>query len=159
MIVGSRLRTPIGVLEVTAVDKVTRPTRRGRAGGRLRERAGRARLVPEADGRLLPHRAAPGGPDPRLALRELPPDDAVFAALERMGEWTYEYLQAIADHPGKRAPDLAESFGRETAPFKRDVRKLKELGLTISLEVGYELSPRGQLTLSSRPNALRKTSP
>ena len=83
----------------------------------------------------------------------------MFAALERMGEWTYEYLQAIADHPGQRAPDLAESFGRETAPFKRDVRKLKELGLTISLEIGYELSPRGQLTLSSRPNALRKTSP
>ena len=45
------------------------------------------------------------------------------------------------------APDLAASFGRETAPFKRDVRKLKELGLTISLEVGYELSPRGRAYL------------
>ena len=83
----------------------------------------------------------------------------MFAELERMGDWTYEYLQAIADNPGLRAPDLAESFGRETAPFKRDVRKLKELGLTISLEIGYELSPRGQLTLRSRPNALRNTSP
>ena len=71
-----------------------------------------------------------------------------------MGEWTYEYLQAIADHPGLRAPDLAESFGRETAPFKRDVRKLKELGLTISLEIGYELSPRGQLTLELAPERL-----
>ncbi len=76
-----------------------------------------------------------------------------------MGPWTYEVLQAIADNPGLRAPDLAASFGRETLPFKRDVRKLKELGLTISLEVGYELSKRGQLTLSARPNALRKTSP
>jgi hypothetical protein len=92
-------------------------------------------------------------------LRELPPDDAVFAKLERMGGWTYAYLQAIADNPGKRAPDLAEAFGRETAPFKRDVRKLKELGLTISLEIGYELSARGQMTLRSRPKALRKTSP
>ena len=27
--------------------------------------------------------------------------------------------------------------------FKRDVRKLKELGLTESLEIGYRLSPRG----------------
>jgi len=34
--------------------------------------------------------------------------------------------------------------GRETQPFKRDVRKLKELGLTESLERGYQLSPRGQ---------------
>jgi len=31
--------------------------------------------------------------------------------------------------------------------FKRDVRRLKELGLTVSLSVGYELSPRGQAFL------------
>jgi hypothetical protein len=43
-----------------------------------------------------------------------------------------------------RAPDLAARMGRETLPFKRDVRKLKELGLTESLEVGYRLSPRGR---------------
>jgi hypothetical protein len=39
--------------------------------------------------------------------------------------------------------------GRETAPFKLDVRKLKNLGLTISLVVGYELSPRGQAFLDA----------
>jgi len=78
----------------------------------------------------------------------------------RYVENLYALLDKLrADHPGLRAPDLAQSFGRETLPFKRDVRKLKELGLTISLKIGYELSPRGQLTLSSRPNALRKTSP
>jgi hypothetical protein len=43
-----------------------------------------------------------------------------------------------------RAPDLAASFGRETQPFKIDVRKLKALGLTESLTVGYRISPRGQ---------------
>ena len=53
----------------------------------------------------------------------------------------------IAERPGVRAPDLAASLGRETLPFKRDVRKLKELGLTESLEVGYRLSPRGQAFL------------
>lgn len=46
-----------------------------------------------------------------------------------------------------RAPDLATSFGRETAPFKIDVRKLKNLGLTISLTVGYRISPRGEAYL------------
>ena len=159
VLVGSRLTTSIGVLEVTSVDPVERPTDEdARAAG---YESGQAVLdaFPKRTGdfyRIALHLA---GPDPRLALRELPPDDAVFAKLDRMGEWPSEYLQAIAERPGVRAPDLAESFGRETAPFKRDVRKLKELGLTISLERGYELSRRGQLTLSSRPNALRKTSP
>ena len=49
--------------------------------------------------------------------------------------------------PATRAPDLAASLGRETAPFKADVRKLKELGLTESLLVGYRLSPRGRAYL------------
>jgi hypothetical protein len=159
VLVGSKLRTKIGVLEVTAVDKVKRPTNKdARAAGYA---SGQAVLdaFPKRTGDFYRIALHVAGPDPRLALRETPPDAAVFAKLERMGEWTYEYLQAIADHPGLRAPDLAQSFGRETLPFKRDVRKLKELGLTISLKIGYELSPRGQLTLSSRPKAFLKTSP
>ena len=56
-------------------------------------------------------------------------------------------LRLIAEKPGVRAPDLAASLGRETLPFKRDVRKLKELGLTRSLPVGYEISPRGRAYL------------
>ena len=50
----------------------------------------------------------------------------------------------IAAQPATRAADLAAGFGRETLPFKNDVRKLKNLGLTESLEVGYQLSPRGR---------------
>jgi hypothetical protein len=54
-------------------------------------------------------------------------------------------LDAIRRRPATRAADLAaEEFGRERDPFKIDVRKLKNLGLTHSLEVGYELSPRGE---------------
>ena len=45
------------------------------------------------------------------------------------------------------ARDAAASLGREKLPFKRDVRKLKELGLTKSLLVGYRLSPRGRAYL------------
>ncbi len=58
-----------------------------------------------------------------------------------------DVLQTIQARPAVRAPDLAASFGRETAPFKLDVRKLKALGLTISLPVGYRLSPRGEAFL------------
>jgi predicted transcriptional regulator len=86
------------------------------------------------------------GPDPRVALRSAEPDEAVFAALAKY-PWARDYLQCIADRPAVRAPDLAESFGRETAAFNRDIRKLKELGLTESLDVGYRLSPRGELVL------------
>ena len=49
--------------------------------------------------------------------------------------------------PASRA--RAEAAGVETVAFKRDVRKLKELGLTISLAVGYELSPRGRAVLGA----------
>ena len=59
------------------------------------------------------------------------------------GAWTRTTLDAIDARPGTRAGDLAASFGREIAPFKLDVRKLKNLGLTISLLTGYRLSPRG----------------
>jgi hypothetical protein len=50
----------------------------------------------------------------------------------------------LAASPEVRAEDLARSVGRDKMPFKLDVRKLKELGLTESLERGYRLSPRGQ---------------
>ena len=39
---------------------------------------------------------------------------------------------------------VAQELGRETMTFKRDVRKLKELGLTESLDTGYRLSPRAR---------------
>ena len=68
-------------------------------------------------------------------------------------------LAAIEQRPATRAPDLAESFGRDTAEFKVDVRKLKNLGLTLSLPVGYRLSPRGEAYLrATRPATERSTS-
>ncbi len=56
-------------------------------------------------------------------------------------------LELIRARPATRAPDLAASLGRETKAFKTDVRKLKTLGLTESLVVGYRLSPRGETFL------------
>ena len=94
------------------------------------------------------------GEDPRIALRS---DDALTGddvttldkRLERLdrasshGAWTMQTLDLIRRRPQVRAPDLAAEVGRERDPFKIDVRKLKNLGLTISHPVGYELSPRG----------------
>jgi hypothetical protein len=65
------------------------------------------------------------------------------------GPWTRETLRLIADNPGTRAADLAALLGRSRDDFKRDVRKLKRLGLTSSLETGYEISPRGRSLLTT----------
>ena len=143
MLPGSRLRTPIGVLEVDSVEVVERPTDEdARAAGYADAEAVLA-AFPKRKGdfyRIALHLA---GPDPRIALRETPPDDARVRRARADGR-----VDLRGPAGDRRAPrhcarrDLAESFGRETLPFKRDVRKLKELGLTISLEIGYELSPR-----------------
>ena len=147
--VGSTLKTPVGVLEVTAVDVVESiSAEEARAAGFSTPEEIYAVLKPRGPiHRVALHLA---GPDPRIALRETPPDEALFARLDRMGPWTYEYLAAIGERPEVRAADLAESFGRERLDFKRDVRRLKELGLTVSLEVGYRLSPRGEAVLRGR---------
>jgi hypothetical protein len=77
-------------------------------------------------------------------------DDVIEARLERLdragtvGPWTRATLDIIARRPGVRAGDLAAELGRERLPFKADVRKLKRLGLTESLDVGYRLSARGR---------------
>ena len=74
---------------------------------------------------------------------------ARLARLDAKGAWTETTLRLIAAHPGVRAGDLAAMVERDRASFKTDVRKLKSLGLTESLEVGYRISPRGRHYLDS----------
>lgn len=99
-------------------------------------------------------------PDPReqLAAETDLGDEAlaeITTRLDRLdrassiGPWTRSTLRLIAENPARRAPDLADMVDRETKPFKLDVRKLKNLGLTTSLRIGYELSPRGQAYLDT----------
>lgn len=61
--------------------------------------------------------------------------------------WTRQYLEMIGANEAVRAPDLAERVDLDVPRFKRRVRQLKALGLTISLDVGYRLSPRGRAYL------------
>ena len=87
-----------------------------------------------------------------LAPAEL---EALISKLEKMDArsdtaWTGPVLSTIARDPGRRAGDLAPAFGWDTPTFKRQVRKLKALGLTLSLETGYELSARGQQVFEAR---------
>lgn len=65
-------------------------------------------------------------------------------ARTRSGDWTRAFLDLVHERPTTRAPELAASLGWETARFKANMRKLKRLGLTESMAVGYRLSPRGE---------------
>jgi biotin operon repressor len=60
------------------------------------------------------------------------------------GPWTRNTLELIAARPGVVSTTLARQLKMERAAFKVNVRKLKELGLTESLEVGYRLSKLGE---------------
>jgi hypothetical protein len=78
--------------------------------------------------------------------------DAISVRLARWdaaaeSPWTREYLEMISANEAVRAPDLAARVGLDVPRFKRRVRQLKGLGLTISLDVGYRLSPRGRAFL------------
>jgi len=95
------------------------------------------------------------GPDDRIARRnDSTLDPAKLAKLEsrltrldqagKNDAWTLRTLQLIAAHPGVVSTTLARRMQMDRPAFKINVRKLKELGLTESLEVGYRLSPLGE---------------
>ena len=86
----------------------------------------------------------------RRTVAELTNDDiaALRTRLDRLDRsagkpWTRTTLQLIEKYPGVVSTALARHTGQERPAFKINVRKLKELGLTESLKVGYQLSPRG----------------
>jgi hypothetical protein len=157
---GTQLRTPAGIVEVIAVacvDEAEITDDDARRAGANDRAALLRRLARYPDGDLYRIALRPAGDDPRVALRDQIPDDpapllARLARLDRAsatGPWTGAILALIGAHEGRRAADLAAQLGRETIAFKRDVRKLKELGLTESLDVGYRLSARGRTVLAA----------
>ena len=153
---GTRMRTAVGLVEITGVDEVAVEAiceaEARRAGGRLARSADRpARAPQERPVFRIGLRFA--GPDPRIALRERPDlseeeHTLLVAHLDRLdrasrhGPWTRRPSPPSSARR-TRATELAHELQRDTRAFKRDVRKLKELGLTESLDTGYRLSPRG----------------
>jgi hypothetical protein len=157
---GGTLITRVGVLSIDALDMIepeeittADALRAGHASP-----AGVLAAIGDRSGPLYRVRFHVAGPDPRLALREraeLGADDIAMLTtrLGRLdarpsGPWTRRFLTLIGERPAVRAGDLADAVGMERLAFKTDVRKLKALGLTESLEVGYRLSPRGHAWLA-----------
>ncbi|HLT41339.1 hypothetical protein [Sphingobacterium hotanense] len=93
--------------------------------------------------------------DPRIELREQTGLTVQqFAVLQRKlerldhhsskGPWTNNVLSTIRDNPSLHAAGIAKLTGFEKDWLKINIRKLKNLGLTISHNVGYEVSPLGR---------------
>jgi hypothetical protein len=161
VLVGTKMRTAVGLIEVVSLDVVTPEE--------ITDTDARAAGFDDVDQVLAAgsHRSGDlyriglryAGPDERIQLQATPPSPDEVADIDRRlgrldrasshGAWTHTTLLLIRDHPGRRAADLAAMVGREKQPFKVDVRKLKELGLTESLRVGYRLSPRGRTVVDA----------
>ena len=169
VVVGTRMRTGVGVIEVTSVEQVSVSSLRAedaRRAGAASLAALKQALAARSEDPAWRIGLAYAGPDPREALRAAVPDAdeiaTITARLDRLdassayGAWTRQTLDLIDLNPTVRAPDLAAQVGRETADFKKDVRKLKELGLTESLAIGYLLSPAARR--SSTPGCRRRAS-
>jgi hypothetical protein len=165
--VGTRMRTAVGLVEITSVDRVpvssltAAEARRAGAASLAALRRGLDRVHPERPVYRIGLRYADA--DPRQTLRAAIPDaaeiDTIVAWLDRLdrasptGPWTREALLLIDELPATRAPDLAQRMGRDTPAFKQNVRKLKERGLTESLDIGYRLSARGAAVLDHEGHA------
>jgi hypothetical protein len=160
---GTSLRTPIGVLRLDRVTVVDEGDITAEDVRRTGMSPAELRASIAGEGALLRIELHLAGDDPRIALRERPPEpaelEAVVARLDRIDSasrtpWTTRYLQLIADRSGVVSHVLARQVDLDVPLFKRRVRQLKELGLTESLDVGYRLSPRGRTVLDrlvSRP--------
>lgn len=164
VVAGHRYRTGLDLIEVTAVDVIA-PADIDAAQVRAAGYATAGELLADLPGdqelplyRIRLRRL--DEPDPRdvLAASASPGQDelaALGASLARMdassarGPWTTAVLEWIADRPGTSSAVLADALSWARPDLKLRIRKLKQLGLTISLDVGYRLSPRGDAYLSA----------
>jgi hypothetical protein len=156
---GGTLQTAAGLLQIEQVERVDADSitdeELHRAGFSTRTELDRL-LDSRPTGDVYRIEVRFVGGDPRAELRERPLDERELATLrtklarlDAKGAWTEATLRLIAAQPDVRAADLATQLGRDRASFKTDVRKLKALGLTESLEVGYRISTRGRRYLDT----------
>ena len=155
------LITPIGqlkIIEVLLIDYASITDHEINAAGYQSRQELDKELSAKSEGELYKITFELLGDDPRIALREtseISEEEFIkiknkLKRLDSAGvikDWTLKVLNSIKDHPGKRAIELAKDLGYDKMWLKPSIRKLKSMGLTISLPVGYKLSPRGKEVL------------
>ena len=151
---GGTLHTRAGLLAIESVDVVdpVRDHARRRAPRRLPRRGRRARGAARRGGdlpdRVPRRRARPAdrAARGRRAERRRPRGDRARGSRgstppAATGRGPRRRCARSRRRPACAPPTSPRRSGREQLPFKADVRKLKALGLTESLERGYRLSP------------------
>lgn len=158
---GSLIKTAIGQVKIISIN----PTNASEITSREAAKAGFASLeellkllatIPA--GTIYKIKLAYHSPDPRIALRSqttITNDEfeILKAKLDRLdtysreGHWTRDILMAIQKHPRLKAAELAKLLSKEKDWLKINIRKLKNLGLTISHDPGYEIAPLGKAFL------------
>jgi hypothetical protein len=164
---GSQQRTQLGMVAIDSVEEIDPKTltEADAKSANYPDLASLHAMFDAQEGTCYRIRLHPGGPDPRETLQnaaDISPEDRAkidkrLAKLDVDSPWTTATLICIHDHPAVVSTKLADILGRERFALKEDIRKLKALGLTESLEVGYRLSPRGEAYLSKRPSIARKS--
>ncbi len=154
------LRTAAGILAIDAIEIVDAAGLSNEDATRSGHSSLNALLADIAGQRTGPlYRIAfhVAGADPRVALRDMTSFDpgehnalqCRLTAFDADTPWAFKTLQLIAAHDGITAGELAVSIGVEKAALKQKIRKLKELGLTESLQSGYRISSRGRAFLTA----------
>ena len=145
---GGKLRTALGVLRILDVAAVQEAdiseADAARAGFNSRDEL--LDGLGSREGQVYRIAVEYAGADPRVALRQQ--DDLSDAEIEQIigkslrldagspaGPWTARVLAAVEEQPGVAARALAERLGYERDWLKLQVRKLKNLGLTVSLTI------------------------
>ena len=162
---GGQLKTAIGIIEFK---KIT-PIKMKDLTANLAAQSGFSDLD-----KLLKYLASEGtiykiefdlvGPDPRLKLREenkisKTEMDLLVQKLHSLDtrgaikNWVIKTLQWISENPGTPSRFLASNLNVEQLKLKVYIRKLKNLGLTISLGTGYAISARGKVVLKNYSKA------
>jgi hypothetical protein len=154
---GGTLKTPTGVLHIKSVDATdeSQLTLRAAKQAGFNSVSDLLASLGDRSGQLYRIKFKRSGDDPRIALREkddLRGDEIeeLLSRLDRLakvGPWTIPVLRLIEKFPTLRAVEIARRSGYEKEWLKLNIRKLKNLGLTESLQVGYRLSPRGRAFL------------
>jgi hypothetical protein len=156
--VGGQVRTALGLVGIDAIEPIDAAdvTDAEAIEAGYTNAAGVVAMFESQDGQCYRIRLHPAGPDPREALRDAPPSpdeiEKIGRKLKKLDgaePWTVPVLDLIRERPGIVSTTLAEAVGLPRDEFKERVRKLKGLGLTISLDVGYRLSPRGEAVLAA----------
>lgn len=155
---GSIIKTSIGLVKIDSIEPVTESTltESDAVNAGFDSQAEMTALLGKTlQGTIYKIAVSFFSEDPRIALRENSNAGAedlrqIQLKLEKLdkyskiGPWTFTVLKAIKDNPMLRAVDLAQKGGYEKEWLKINIRKLKNLGLTISHETGYSISPLGE---------------